>query len=132
MVRIAARWCAAAILAGGSASAWAGRCDALPAVDRVLAVDARDREQRTYPQEQVLRDYALHAYRNIAGDVIDGRGPHLDTLRAVFAPVCGEPAALGAWLRDLLSDSASATDFARRMVIGRDLAVRGDETPGVE
>ena len=97
--------------------AQADGCADLPVVPRVLALDEQTRTSRRYEEEQVLRQFALFAYRNLADDIVEGRGPYLDTLDRSFAAACADPAAFSLWLRELLRASESATDFSRRLAV---------------
>lgn len=96
-------------------------CDCLPrraAIDDAPAASALGSEQRP------LRDYALFSYRNIANDVVLGKGPYLQTLRELFAPACASPQHFNDWLRQTLLDASGTTDFARRIATAHVLAGR--------
>lgn len=97
--------------------AQAGTCAGLPVVSEVLALDQQTRTSRRYEEEQVLRQFALFAYRDLADDIVEGRGPYLDTLDLGFAAACADPAEFSAWLRELLRASDSAADFSRRLAV---------------
>jgi hypothetical protein len=61
----------------------------------------------------LLREFALHTYRHIAYDLLNGRGEYLVTLQSMLA--CnGQPASTEI-LRELLLASADAVDFSRRV-----------------
>ncbi len=69
----------------------------------------------TKADDATLREFAVFSYRDIAADLIDGNGPYLDTLLAVFADSCSDRATLISNFRDIIASSASAPDFARRL-----------------
>ena len=107
-----------AALAFAPLPVFAGGCD-LPPVARVLALDAASRTTNAYEAQRTLRQFVLFWYRDVAGDVIAGYGPWFDTLADSFGPACADRSALAAWLRQLLRESPSATDFSRRVAVAR-------------
>lgn len=96
-------------------------CGCLPTQ---AAIDTAPAALAGMAAERALRDYALFSYRNIAAAVIAGEGIYLDTLTALFLPVCAAPPALIAWLREILANAAGPADFARRLAVAQQLALR--------
>jgi hypothetical protein len=63
---------------------------------------------------RTIRDFALYSHRRIAEDLIQGRGPYLETLLAYF-PQCEDRATKLAWLRQLLASTSDTRIFAERI-----------------
>jgi hypothetical protein len=119
--------CCAAIvmITGGAARGLAADppCPALPSIAQVVADDERLREERGFEEERHLRDFSLFWYRNLANDLVDGRGPAYDVLADAFGPACADRNVLLAWLRELLLASQTGADFSRRLAMARAGAV---------
>ncbi len=71
--------------------------------------------------DAALREFAVFSYRDIAADLIDGSGPYLDTLLAVFADSCIDREPLLLEFREIVTASTSAPDFARRIADAHEL-----------
>jgi hypothetical protein len=131
--RLAALGCSAAVLlaaAGIAASSPepANSCDALPPIAHVVAADERSRNADPIAKERELRDFGLFWYRNLASDVVDGRGLSIEVLTESFRPACKDDAQLLAWLRALLLASSSGTDFSRRLALAHAEAIERAES----
>lgn len=63
---------------------------------------------------RTIRDFALYSHRRIAEDLIQKRGPYLDTLIAYF-PNCQDREAKLTWLRQLLASTSDTRVFAERI-----------------
>lgn len=105
------------------------QCGGLPSIATVVEVDRQTKSTVSFPRERELRDFALFAYRNLAGDIFNRRGPYLEALEGAFAAVCKDRVAFTAWLRDLLLKGESATDFARYLVVAHDQAENAAVAP---
>jgi hypothetical protein len=115
---------AAVALASPAAPATAvTSCHALPPVGDVLAEDDRMRSVRGFEEERELRDFALFWYRNVANDLANGHGDSIEVFAHAFRPACADRVVVVRWLRDLLLAPGTATDFSRRVAMGRRLAI---------
>jgi hypothetical protein len=113
------RFLALLLLGLNSVQAAADDCACLPGPDALARAPVA---AGTGTQQQVLRQYAVFSYRNIADAVIMGRGPYLETLQELFAPACASAPVFNRWLQQLLLDTPGITDFARQLAAAHHLA----------
>lgn len=104
-------------------------CACLPDPSCVEQVDGQTRHDEGFEASQALRTFTLFAYRPVAGDIIEGRGPWLEAVAAAFRERCRDDVRLVAWLRAMLSASASSTEFSRRMGVAMALASECADSP---
>ena len=62
-----------------------------------------------------VREFALHAYRRIAIDILNRRGMYLDALTQMLQLPCSSPD-FTQWLELQLRESRDAVEFSRRLM----------------
>lgn len=78
------------------------------------AANASGQHAALSPQARTLRDFALFSHRRIGADLINKKGPYLDTLTAAL-PHCGDGGLTLSWLRQVLAESGDTRLFAERI-----------------
>jgi hypothetical protein len=89
----------------------------LPTIQELRQIDTSTLAAHFGHDDRLLRNFVLFCYRNLADDVINGRGPYVDTLRTVFASACPDEPSLLRWLAAVLVDSETAVEFAHRVSV---------------
>jgi hypothetical protein len=98
-------------------AAAADACADLPSATLVAQLDGRSQDARLFEPDRELRQLVLYCYRNLADDIVNGRGLYLEALAHRFRRICANDDALLAWLRLMLRDAKDAPELSRRMAV---------------